>query len=588
MGYMPQTTVADTLLRVQKQELILPAIQREYVWRPGQIIRLFDSLMRGYPIGGFLSWKVEPATAAQFRFYGFMKNYNELSNRHNPVADLAPGQPATAVLDGQQRLTSLNIGLRGSFAQRRKWGRYSDAGAYPETRLFLHAGREAEHNDDGLVYDFRFFSDAALESIDVAERPYWFPVSKIYDARTQFEAFQLASSQGLGNDEAVVERLGKLWHVVHVEPLVNMFEETEQDIERVLDIFIRVNSGGTVLSYSDLLLSIATAQWKERDAREAVHGLVDRLNAVGQGFSFSKDLVLKSGLMLTDVNDISFKVKNFTSENMAVLDDQWDRVGDSLELAVGLLSDFGLSDATLTADSVVIPIAYYLHRREATQKYREAPSETGDREAIRKWVLRSLVASGIWGSGLDSLLRDLRDVIKLHGAESFPEEELERRMAARGKSLHPTPDRVDELLSRTYGGRSTFALLAVLFPHVDTRNVHHVDHVFPAALLSRKALRSAGLDDAAVERIEAKRDQLANLQLLEGLVNIAKSDKDPESWSRTQYPDPVAHDAYRARNRLPDLPTSVHEFEEFFDARRGLLSRALGEALGVVDSQSGD
>lgn len=107
MGYLPPSTIAETLRRIQKGDLILPAIQREYVWRPGQVIGLLGSMMRGYPIGGFLSWKVEPETVKKFRFYGFLREYNEFSNRHNPTLDIAPGQSVTAILDGQQRLTGL-------------------------------------------------------------------------------------------------------------------------------------------------------------------------------------------------------------------------------------------------------------------------------------------------------------------------------------------------------------------------------------------------------------------------------------------------------------------------------------------------
>src|SRR5690606_2526215 len=113
---------------------------------------------------------------------------------------------------------------------------------------------------------------------------------------------------------------------VHSASSIHFYEETDQDVERVLDIFIRVNSAGTVLSYSDLLLSIATAQWKERDARSAIHGLVDALNSTGQGFAFTQDVVLKSGLVLAGIGDIGFKVKNFTAENMATLDRDWDSI----------------------------------------------------------------------------------------------------------------------------------------------------------------------------------------------------------------------------------------------------------------------
>ena len=68
----------------------------------------------------------------------------------------------------------------------------------------------------------------------------------------------------------------------------------------MLDIFIRVNSQGETLSQSDLLMSIATAQWSpENDAREQIPATVSRVNEVGRGFSFNRDNVLKAGLMLT-------------------------------------------------------------------------------------------------------------------------------------------------------------------------------------------------------------------------------------------------------------------------------------------------
>src|SRR4051812_9473367 len=100
MAYLPPATVAETLERIQSGDLILPAIQREYVWEPEQVVALFDSLMRGYPIGGFLSWKVDPETIEQFRFYGFLKDYNEFNNRHCPNLDVPATKPVSAMLDG--------------------------------------------------------------------------------------------------------------------------------------------------------------------------------------------------------------------------------------------------------------------------------------------------------------------------------------------------------------------------------------------------------------------------------------------------------------------------------------------------------
>lgn len=447
MGYLPPATIAETLRRIQRNELVLPAIQREFVWKPSQVIGLFDSIMRGYPIGGLLSWKVEPETVRSFRFYGFLREYNQLGGRHNPVLDIEPGRAMTAMLDGQQRLTTLNVGLRGSYAWKkpRAWAALPEN--YPVRRLFLKLTGEAEPNEAGLRYDFRFLSDSQLAALESDEQRMWFPVSTVYDSQKMQQLWSAAAKAGLANDEQATDLLSMPWEAIHSTPSLHFYEELDQDVERVLDIFTRVNSAGTVLSYSDLLLSIATAQWKDRDARTAIHGLVDRLNATGQGFSFNQDVVLKSGLVLARVPDVAFKVKNFTASTMARLDEEWDSISRSLEVATGLLADFGLSRATLSANSVLIPVAHYVHRRGLTQHYREAVAHATDRAALRSWTLRSLIVPGVWGAGLDTLLRDLRQSIDEYGGSRFPVAEIERRMAARGKSLAVSQELIEDLLT---------------------------------------------------------------------------------------------------------------------------------------------
>ncbi len=580
MGYLPPATIAETLRSIQKGELILPAIQREFVWSPEQVVGLFDSVMRGYPIGGFLSWKVEPETVKSFRFYGFMKEYNALSNRHSPVLDVEPGRSVKAILDGQQRLTSLNIGLRGSYAWRSPRAWRNNPEAYPTRHLYLNVLAEAEENEAGLRYNFAFLTNTQHASLEPEETTFWFPVHKVFETVELSDLFLVhVAEAGLGNNKTAMEMLNRLWQAIHNTPSLYFFEEDEQDVERVLDIFIRVNSAGTVLSYSDLLLSIATAQWKERDAREAIRGLVDTLNATGQGFDFSRDVVLKSGLVLSGIGDVAFKVKNFTTKNMATLDKNWDAISDSLKVAVGLLSDFGLSEATLSADSVLIPVAYYVQHRGLTNKYREAVSEAQDRAALRSWVLRSLIMPGVWGSGLDTLLRDLRQTIQEHGDDHFPTVEIERRMALRGKSLVISDDQVDDILALKYGSARTFAVLAVLFPNVDTRNVHHVDHAFPQALLRKSRLKRDGLEAGVIDDIDAKRDELPNLQLLEGVVNIAKSDTPPAAWAKSAMPDIAQREAYMQRNRVPFLPESSDQFLEFFEQRRRDLADLIRTTL---------
>lgn len=590
MPFEDAKTIAEVLQGIQQQDYVLPAIQREFVWDPDtQVTRLFDSLMRGYPIGAFLSWAVKPPLVGQFKFYGFMREYHQLNAPHCPVLDLPTDRPVTAILDGQQRLTSLNIGLRGSHAKRRKYGWRDNPDAYPERRLYLNLLADAPSNDLGMIHDFRFFEsppDPVLSTDDDGDgeddgKPrYWYPVAKVFEETNPIMATRFLLEAGLGSADAdAADRLGRLYEVVHNAKLVSFFREDEQDIDRVLDIFIRVNSAGRPLSQSDLLLSIATAQFIERDARAAVHALVDEMNQAGHGFEFDKDLILKAGLALVGVSDFSFKVKNFSRENTALLDKHWDEITSVLRLTADLLSDFGFSSGNLSANSIVVPLACYLHHRGLGQSYRTAGVHDEDRRTLRLWVNRTLIKPGIWGSGLDTMLRDLRAVVKSNGASSFPAAALEDSLRKRGKSISFSPGEVVDLLATSYTQRGCFALLATMFPNVDTRNVFHIDHVFPQAEFTRKKLTAAGIPAADIAGVMERRHRLGNLQLLEGPVNVEKQAAMPAAWAQAKYPD--GYGDYLARHDLPAIPADMAGFEDFYLARKRRLARRLADVLGV-------
>lgn len=581
MPFQMPIKIADVLLGIQTNKYVLPAIQREFVWGHSQIARLFDSLLRGYPIGSFLFWSVDENHIDDFKFYGFIRNYHEMSAPHCPVLDLPTGKGVTAILDGQQRLTSLNIGLRGSHAVRLKGKWAGIAASYPTQHLYLNVCRQADENEAGMEHDLRFFTTPPESDPD--NDIHWFPVHRImdHDLAGAPEIFSYVQDHGLVNSKRAFPTIDRLRKVVYEDPIINFYEEADQDVDKVLDIFIRVNSGGTVLSYSDLLLSIATAQWTDLDAREEIHGLVDDLNTqLGQRFLFSKDVVLKAGLVLTDVSDIGFKVTNFNRTNMARLEADWAKIEAALRLAGALLADFGFSDATLTADSVLIPIAYYVHRRQLGDGYRLAGKHDADRAALRRWIVKTLVKPGVWGSGLDTLLRDLRRVIDDHGADEFPVTQLESAMSARGKALTFSALEIDDLIETPYKSKRAFPLLALLFPGVNTRNLHHIDHVFPRSKFHRKKLLAAGVQADRLDEFGVKVHGLPNLQLLEGPINVEKQDMLPLAWAEHKYGDQV--DAYLLSQGLKGIPEDLTDFIDFYEVRRQRLATTLRDKLGVV------
>jgi hypothetical protein len=579
--YTSGGTIKDALDAIHKHDYVLPAIQREFVWKPQQIERLFDSLMQKYPFGTFLFWQVEPHTAASFQFYDFMREYHERDAVHCAPLGAQPGHPVTAVLDGQQRLTALNIGFRGSMATRTRGGWWANDASFPKRRLCLDLIAARDPDEDGAVYRFRFMTKAQREAANDAV---WYPVRKIVTVEDNTGLHEIVEGFDLDKEQRKLafNAIARLHSVYHSDQLINAYAERSQDIERVLNIFIRLNSGGTVLSYSDLLLSIAVAQWKQLDARATIHDLVDSLNATGRRFAFSQDFVLKAGLMLTDIASVGFKVENFTADNMAKLETGWPKIEAALRQTVALVDRFGLSGQTLRADSALLPIAYYLHRRSLPDSYLTHSSYAADRDAVRGWLVRSLLkSSGIWGSGLDVLLTSLRDLIRTHGANGFPAAELEREMERRGKSLRFEDAEIDDLLHLSYGDRRMVPLLSLLFPFVDLAHEMHVDHVFPRSRFTAKKLAKIGFSEEQAAWMVEHVDALPNLQLLEGTANQEKLAALPAAWLAKTKPDSAARADYRDRHLLGSVPEDLKGFETFFAARREAMRGRLKGLLAA-------
>ncbi len=160
-------------------------------------------------------------------------------------------------------------------------------------------------------------------------------------------------------------------------------------------------------------------------------------------------------------------------------------------------------------------------------------------------------------------------------------------MALRGKSLEVTAALVEDVLDLGYGGTRTWAVLATLFDHVDTKMQYHVDHVFPQAALDAKLLKKAKaanggrtFSDAEIGEITARRDLLPNLELLPGPVNIGKSDTAPDTWVAKEHSDGDERRSFLRLNALPaDLPHSAEDFLAFFEARRATLAERIKDKL---------
>lgn len=596
-GFQPARTIAAVLTEIAHQQLVLPAIQREFVWNDSKICALFDSLMLGYPIGGFLFWRVSDKTVSEHAFYGFIRDFDQRPpNNFCPRLDgIAPSDNRHAILDGQQRLTSLNIGLRGSHTVKlaNKW--WDNPDAFPKRFLYLDLSASNGDIDEGgsddetgetarYVFRFRTPEQARAEREEGAHT--WMKVSDVLDLTDVSKVMTYVAEQQVGNDQKASTTLARLHEVVHVKGTISPFVESEQDIDRVMNIFIRVNAQGEPLSFADLLLSQATAAWATDDqggpvdAREEIRSFNEHLNRPQRLFDFKRDQIMKACLVLTDSGSVRFQIENYGRLQMLTIRDAWPDIKRCLDLAAQLLEQFGLTAVNLNARSVIHPLAYYIKHRGLDASYLVAKGYEDDREVVRRWVIRSLLRQGIWGSALDTLLTRLRTAIKEHGANGFPAQEIEKTMGEMGKSLAFDEDAVQGLLKGRYGDKNCFPLLSLIYPSGDTSR-RHVDHIYPQTLFTKSSLTKIGLTPDEIAQHISAAQEISNLQLLTVAENTSKGGRPPGEWLAKTYPDDHERDVIRALHHLGTVSDDLYDFDRFLDARRAKLAIVVRERLGV-------
>ena len=588
MAYEKPITIKEAIFSIEDQEFVLPSIQREFVWGVKQMETLFDSLMRDYPISTFLFWKIKAENIKKFKFYSFLKNYHERDSKYTDEATFSGRKDVFGILDGQQRLTSLYVGLKGSHASRMRYYKQKSDHAYPSKFLYLNLFEKA----DNIEKEFDFCFLTQNEAAKNANNAYWYKVGNILkfddisdayeEIMDKIDDFEETLEEPLSRDTKKFARktINKLFKVICENETINFFLEKDEELDKVLQIFIRINSGGTKLSYSDLLLSIATAQWKDLDARKVIREFVENINGIGKGFNFNKDLVLKSCLVLADINDIKFKVDNFSMENMLKIEEEWDDISSAITIAVKLAAHFGFDGKTLTATNAIIPIAYYIKDKKIGESVLHSSASLPLRKKIKEWLLRALLKK-VFGGTPDSLYPVYRRIIK-ESEFDFPLEALIKRYSGTNKSLEFYKEDVDNLLNVQYGSPFAFMVLSLLYP-LNHDYEFHQDHIHPRSFFTNKKLTKLGIESEELRQEYIQRfNFLPNIQLLQATENYEKHDKPLEDWLNEYYKNPEDLASFKQINLFPEgRSVSFDNFVSFYEARKQIIFDKLSKALNV-------
>jgi len=316
-------------------------------------------------------------------------------------------------------------------------------------------------------------------------------------------------------------------------------------------------------------MAYATAQWEEKDAREEIIKFVDEINDVGNGFNFNKDFVLKSSLVINDFSDFAFKVDNFNKANMLKIERNWGNLTDAIRIAVKLVSGFGYNRETLTSNTAIIPIAYYLHKINATESYPDSNNNLEDKEKIRKWLILTLVKRAFSGQP-DNVLRPIRKIIKDNDT-SFPLEKIIEKFKGTNKSLLFSDEDVETLTDYKYGQGFTFSILSLLYPHLDYNNQFHIDHIFPKSLFTRTKLRKREIEEGKIDAFIDSLNYIGNLQLLGAIPNIEKKDTEFKVWLEKTYPNTDRQNEFKNTHNIPNVNLEFENFITFFEEREKIL-----------------
>ena len=565
-----QCTTREIIENIESRKIFLPLIQRKFVWEEEQMTKLLDSMMQGYPFGTFLFWKVKVNTINKegLPIYDFVKDYDERNKTYNPRASVAhknEDEYIYLVLDGQQRLTSLYISLCGSLRKKIPKKRWDNPDAFPRKELYFNLRSKKENEEDDVYYEFAFLTkNAAAQDSEKL----WYRVKDIFAYTGESEInTELLIPKGWVSDKTITNNIIRLYEVLKKDSDISYFEIGEdKKLDDVLDIFVRVNSGGTVLSKTDLLFSTIAADWKE--ARDEIDEFLSNINTIGDHYNFDSDFIMRTCLYILDM-PILMTVKSFDKKNIAAIRDHWDEIKDSIKDTVTLLDELGFSSDNIISSNAVLPIIYYRFKQG-----KNAFVDDSVRNDIRKYFIISQIKK-VFGGHSNQTLDALRSYLKDSGRFNYAE--LKDIKLAYDNDLSCDIGDIEHWMSEYKKGPYTFLLLTLLYPDLKYEQLKfEQDHIHPDAGFGKNKLKKVILangEHLTPEQIDDwrnKKDTLPNLHLLSPKENDKRQDTPLKDW-------------LNAGKRVGFLPEEVDfdlaSFEQFYEKRKALLVNLLNEKI---------
>lgn len=559
-----EATVEELVGMVERGELRLPEMQRQYVWRSPRVRDLMDSLYRGYPSGAILLWETDEAV---------------------PLQDFAIAQAANPyaatrlLLDGQQRLTSLSAVIRGEHVKVR--GRVKPIELlfnleHPERQEVVTEvdedadddgteTDEADSTEDELLKRFERMT-FVVSTAKLAALPQWVKVSDVFKADSDTAFLKGAGVTGFDDPryEKYSKRLAQLRRVRKYVYRMDVLERT-LSYEEVTEIFVRVNSLGAKLRSSDLALAQITARWR--------HSLeiFQKFQAECAKLGFDLDLGIHLKMLIAFATGQS-RFLTVGGLSLEALQAGWKDAIEGMRFAINFLkSNVGIdSPALLSSPFLIVVVAYFGHAKG----YALTPDEA---DRLRQWALLANTKGRFSRGSSETILdQDLATINKVGSAEAL----IDRVRLQFGR-LSVTADDLEGrdqrsslfktmfLAFRANGAKDWTSNLHISLDHAGAQHRLQFHHFFPKALLTKSGFSSREADD------------IANLAFISGRTNRKISDKSPSIYLA----DIIAKQGTEvlAMQAIPHAPEhlDVGGYRAFLKERRILLADRLNTFLGI-------
>ena len=568
-------SIRESIQKMVDGKLLLPAIQRDYVWKRQAIEMMFDSILRGYPINTLMFWRIDNISSQVIDFYRFLnpKYVYGISKNQEFGKREASSEERLIVIDGQQRLTSIYIGLFGTYATEKG----------KPMSLYLRLDDKATSDDK--KYDFRFLNDSQFKKLQ-KDGETWLKMNDLTNSGyNPFSSFpNLMTNQFATDTMTLLTTLLDSVEYLHYYDIYGY-----RSIDDVLEIFTRTNNSGTPLSKGDLLLSVLTTKWTALggNARDYVKDIIDEVRNVG--FIIDRDWVIKCGLVLFGAS-VKMNVGNFSSSLIngkpvtEIIYNNKENFKKSIIATFKLINEFGIIEKGLSTKLAVIPIVHFINKWKLWSTVNKSikgqsfgsTNTRNYRHDLRKWLFRA-IALNLFESGTDDILTKAKGIVDNNSKKDyFPYQEIEKQYS---DVLSINESHLEKILNTQKV--SAFPILNIIFCEKGLKrdNKYDMDHTHPAVLFKNLVnINFTTPQDENMARDGSTFNSVRNLQLLISGDNKSKNKMSLDNWIKSsKYP-------YRLKveHCIPtNVSLDIADFKTYIDARSSLLKDLLKQYLEV-------